>query len=325
MSLLFRPMQPADVGECVEIVATHPVIGPSYGPAIHDLEAAWLHLLGREAVHSAIWELPPGSQHRIGFVGFSVCVSDDFIREMKTPPLFWFGPELAKRVLQGNSPVLSDKQVGEANSSGGLNLVAWIGCFRPEFEKHQEAYREMINAFINAHRGYFWKEVIAAQFESAERLEWAIQTGGFLWDPEDGRYAASLQRDLHKIVSEPHIVGVTRDLEYQGRGSWVGTLFSYTPPIFGLSRGEQRFLTAALDGPTDEELGERLHLALPTIKKTWRSIYGRVDDCLPQLFPGQCCDRGPQRGKEKRRRALAYIREHPEELRPVRRKLLKSL
>ncbi len=43
---------------------------------------------------------------------------------MKTPPpQFWVGPELARRLLKGESPVLSDEQLREDNSHGGLNLV----------------------------------------------------------------------------------------------------------------------------------------------------------------------------------------------------------
>jgi hypothetical protein len=56
----------------------------------------------------------------------------------------------------------------------------------------------------------------------------------------------------------------------------------------------------------------------------WVSIYQRVEDCLPELIGDPLRSDLPAsgRGREKRRRLLAYLREHPEELRPVSRKLL---
>ena len=61
--------------------------------------------------------------------------------------------------------------------------------------------------------------------------------------------------------------------------------------------------------------------SLPAIKKMWISIYRRVEDCLPELIPDPLRSDIPAtgRGREKRRHLLAYLREHPEELRPVSR------
>jgi hypothetical protein len=67
-----------------------------------------------------------------------------------------------------------------------------------------------------------------------------------------------------------------------------------------------------------------LGTSLPAVKKMWVSIYCRVEDCLPELIgdPLQADVPPSGRGREKRRRVMAYLREHPEELRPVSRKLL---
>jgi len=56
----------------------------------------------------------------------------------------------------------------------------------------------------------------------------------------------------------------------------------------------------------------------------WVSIYRRVEDCLPELIPDALRSDTPAsgRGREKRRRLLAYLRKRPEELRPVSRRLL---
>jgi hypothetical protein len=261
------------------------------------------------------------SHATICFVGVSVFVSDDFVRELKTSPLFWFGPELAKRILRGDSPLLFDKQVRKANSIGGLTMITWEGCIRPGFENHSEIHRRIINVFIEEHRGYLWKEVIASQLESVERLQWTIKTGGLFWNLESGKYLESSEIDPQKIIRKPHIVGVTREIERSRPGSWVGSLFDYHPPQIGFSRGEQRLLLSALPGRTDDELSSDLGASLSTIKNTWRSIYNRAVSGLPELFLDHT---EAKRGKEKKRRLLAYLRNHPEELRPFSRKLLKQ-
>jgi hypothetical protein len=257
--------------------------------------------------------------------GVSAIVRDDFLREMKTPPHFWVGPELTRRIMRGESPLLTGKQLREANSRDGLNLVCWELGFRPEYEANGEVQRYMMSSFIQVHRGYLWKEVISAQSWSPDHLDFILKTGGHLWDPLAGGYTSTLREDPSEIVSKPHILGITRDLELKRQrdwgGSWVGALFDYHPPMLGLNRSEQRLLSCALPGATDEELAAMLGTSLPSIKKMWISIYRRVEDCLPELIPDPLRSDIPAsgRGREKRRHLLTYVREHPEELRPLSR------
>ncbi len=324
----YRPMQPNDIREAVEIIAKHPVIGPRYGSVIADLPAAWLRLLSCEAAGAWVFQAEEGQRAPICMVGVSVIVNDDFVRELKTPPHFWSGPELTKRILRGDFPALSETQLREANSRGGLNLIVWEGCASREFESDPELYRFAMDGFIQLHRGYLWKEVINVAAESAERLHWNMKTGGLLWDAAADRYVDSLNGNAEEIVSKPHVTGVRRK-ELRERpdlfgASWVGRLFDYHPPLLGFSRSEQRVLTSSLAGATDEQLSSTLGISIPAIKKTWASIYRRVADHLPELVRDvlQSDVGGAPRGREKRRELLAYLREHPEELRPVSRKLL---
>jgi hypothetical protein len=170
--------------------------------------------------------------------------------------------------------------------------------------------------------------VINAPAESADRLRWTLKTGGLLWDAAADRYVDSLNGNAEEIVSKPHVTGVRRKelMERPGlaAASWVGCLFDYHPPLLGFNRSEQRVLASALIGATDEQLSSTLGTSVPAIKKTWTSIYHRVADHLPDLVRDalQSDAGGAPRGREKRRELLAYLREHPEELRPVARKLL---
>jgi hypothetical protein len=318
-----RPMEPGDVRECAEIVAKHPVIGPRYGSRIKDLPAAWLRVLACEAKSATVFYADDSPRAPICFVGISIFVTDDFVRELKAAPGFWMGPELVKRILRGDSPVLLKGQFVEANSRSGLNLIVWEGCFRSGFEK---IAGYVMSTFIEEHAGYLFKELISSQMESVERLRWTLGSGARLWNPVTGPYEKSFTTPLENIVEKPHLLGATREMERTDPWnlSWIGSLFDYRPPRCGFSQSERRLLLTALRGGTDEELSRELNISVPTVKKTWISVYRRIDDRLPELYRNRS-EREVEmtrRGKEKKRHLLVYLRKHPEELRPMSQKLL---
>jgi hypothetical protein len=330
MSIRHRPMRPSDVSECVEIVAAHPIVGLRYGNAIADLSPAWLRLLSSNGFCSAdVFEEfekePNGAESRMLGVSATVFVSDDFLRELKAPPFFWIGPELAKRVVRDDdSPLLSQKQLREANSQGGLNLAVWHACICMDDIKRTEVWTELMAAFLVEHRGFLLKELVA-NGESPEHLEGIRNTGGFLLKYTDGCYGDFEGKNMRDIVLEPHVVGLTREIALRQFGSWIGSLFLYQPPHFGFNRSQQRLMLSSLAGRTDEELSGDLGISLYAVKKTWVRVYHRVAACLPELIPSNSrTDRKTsKRGRNKKQHLISYLREHPQELCPVSRKLLR--
>ena len=327
MSVRHRPMRRQDVRECVEMIAAHPIVCPRYGEAISDLGPAWLRLLSSNGFCSTSIieeEVERGRSRKLG-VGVSVVVSDDFLRELKKPPFFWIGPELAKRVSRGDeSALLSRKQMREANSCDGLNLFIWQGFVRAEDAQRAEIWSELMAVFLDDHRGFLVKEIVV-QGESPEHLEGLRHTGGFLAGP-DGSYGNFQGIDFQQLARVPHVVGITREMALRQFGSWISALFHYEAPRFGFSAGEQRLLLSALAGGTDQELSEELGVSLSTVKKTWRSVYERVAARLPKLIPGNSQPDGEasRRGRDKKQHLIAYLREHLEELRPASRRLLRQ-
>ncbi len=330
MSIRHRPMQPKDVLACVELVAAHPVGGPRYGGSLTDLRTAWLRLLSTDGFCSAmvfeeVEEAARRARARIVGVGVTVFVSEDFLRELKTPPLFWICPEMARRVARGDSPLLSEKQVREANSKGGLNLAVWASTVRMADIRRVEVWQELMTTFLDEHRGYLLKELVA-QGESAEHLEGIRNTGIRLFKCPDGGYGDFGATNLEELKTKPHIVGTTGELARGVPISWIGLIFVHEVPRFGFSRSEQRLLLSALAGGTDENLSDELGISLSTTKKMWRSIYRRVAARNPELIPGdsQTDDETSKRGKSKKQHLMPYLREHLQELRPVSRKILQQ-
>jgi hypothetical protein len=326
MILSHRSMTPDDIPQCTDIIASHPVLSRRYGPAIEELPRALAELLASPGPTTAIID-GRGAQAQICLIGLTALVRDDFVAELKRRPLQWFGPELTRKLARGESPLLSASEVRQANSRGGLSMLCWEACTRHGYEASGEFLRYMMSVFIETHRGYLWKEVLAPQHVSSEHLVFTLNTGGRLWDPESGGYTDQLHEDPADIFLRPHLVGATRDMDcVRWAGSWVGALFDYRAPILGLSPSEQRLAIAALQSATDERLSEMLSISLSAVKKLWISVHRRMEDRLPELISQTDTSEIPsiRRGKEKRRQLLAWLREHPEELRPFSKKLVEA-
>jgi DNA-binding CsgD family transcriptional regulator len=318
-------MRMQDVHDCVQLIAAHPVQASRYGSAISHLEDSWKRLLVRDGCcTTVVVEVEIGFRAKIAGVGLSAFVTDKFLREAKTAPSFWIGPELTRKSRTGDAGVLTEKEVAAANSSGGLNLAVWEGTVGAEFAHNPELGNALMAAFFEYHRGYRLKELIG-QAESAGHLEAMCTSGGEVWNFSEDRYEAIGDRAEH-MFRKPHLAGMTREIALGKPGSWgnwMTALFAFRAPRLGLSRSEQRLLIAALDGGTDQELSRILNLSLNTVKKNWRSIYDRAAASFPELIPGDPREREAprERGRTKKQRLIAYLREHHEELRPVSRKL----
>jgi len=322
MMIRCRPMRRRDVSECVRILAAHPVAGPRYGENIDQLQSTWLRLLGRKAFWPVVFEELHEAKAQMMGAAASVFVTDDFLRELKTPPFFWIGPELAKRIVRGESPLLSDNEVSAANADGGLNLVLWHLSIDPEEAKRADVRMQVSGAFVECHRGYLLKEMIALQATFPEEAQWIADSGSLLLEAADGKYVSFLSHDSGKMIAAPHVFGLTRQLALM-RMTWTTSLFLYEPPKSGFSASEQRLLLAALRGWTDEELSDELAISLSAVKKAWCSVYERVAESLPGAILThdlQAENSNGERGKQKKQRLLAYLRDHPEELRPYSRK-----
>ena len=329
MILRHRSMRTDDIQACVELVKADPVVGPRYGDSIQHLPAAWRRLLECESTTATVFLADDGHETTICFVGVSLVVTDEFLADLKRAPHAWIGPHVVRQTISGSCPAVSGKEWRDGNSRGGLNLLCWEACFARGYgAQNAELQRYVMATFIDQHRGYLWKELISTPATDVGHLEFLFRSGAHLWDGLRGCYATAVQKPLEEIVKKPHVLGIHRDLEIERQrdwwGTWVGALFDYHCPVLGLSRSEQRMLSSALSGATDDELARALGVSLPAVKKLWVSVYERVEARLPNLIPSSTRFTEPanSRGKEKRRRVLAYLRDHVEELRPVTRRLL---
>jgi hypothetical protein len=318
MAIRCRPMRPKDVAPCVEIVSQHPFIGPRYAGTLCELRPVWLSLLGREAFRAYVYEDFQDSPPRLIGIGCSAIVTDNFLREAKTPPFFWIGAELTRRISRRRSPLLSDNEVREANSDGGVNVTVWDGAVSVQDMGRADVSNAFMNTFMELHQGFLLKEIIA-QGSTGEVLACALRGGYLFVSSANGQYTECMDKPPHELIREPHVTGLSRELAPARMGTWASTLFVYQPPRFGFSPSERRLLLTALLGGTDEDLADERGVSLSAVKKAWHSIYERVSVREPELIPSLATtEEGvAERGKMKKHRLLAYLRDHPEELRPA--------
>jgi hypothetical protein len=325
MAVRYRFMRLEDVPECVQGVATHPILGPRYGSLIKDLPSAIRSAFGHNFFIAVVFEEFQGLITRFLGVGMAAFVSDEFLQQLKTTPFFWLGPELVKQITRGDSPLLSDAAVRDANSTVGLNLVVWHNTVHPEDMRRAEVSTPAMTSFEEYCRGFRLRELMG-QADCLEQLNGMRNAGGLYFHGDENRYGSFPEVGALDFGNEPRNTGLSRDIAFRHGGSWVGSLFLYAPPQFCFSRSEQRLLSSALSGGTDPELSDDLGISLAAVKKTWRVIYDRVAACqpVPVSTSSQTEEWTQARGKQKKQRLLAYLREHPEELRPVSRKLLQQ-
>jgi hypothetical protein len=134
-------------------------------------------------------------------------------------------------------------------------------------------------------------------FTVVDRFEaWRRDNPGSGWNPD----RALLAVNIESMSTDPHSI--------------AAELFHHhLTPQFEFTRGEQELLEFALEGGGDAAASSMLFVSLPAVKRRWENIFERVAAVRPDLCPP---DGEGTRGTQKRQRILAYIRSHPEELRP---------
>jgi hypothetical protein len=260
-------------------------------------------------------DLRNGRRQIVGWGG-AIFVSDALFRREISDPTPGLNARIVASIAEGSSAVLSHEEIRRANTHGGLNLVvthaAWVrNAFNADEMSTFE--RVMSEAFFQLVRGYRLLRLFreAGSREAIEHVKSQRVFATML--TFDAFHAANPEnrwnRDRALFVAErEHCLALP--------ASVASMLFSYSEPTLRLHDADQELLIAASCGSTDVELARVLKLKLPTLKKRWASLFARVRDIRPDLVPYPDGATTRTRGPQKRHRLLAYLKDHPEELRP---------
>src|SRR5262249_54468042 len=160
------------------------------------------------------------------------------------------------------------------------------------------------------HRGYLIKECLQEVWDETDS-QWSKAVYGTVRTD----YAEFYERMSCPVPRyRPYLVGITSEEALKNPGSVAAPVFLYSRPRLGFAGGAQQLLARAMDGETDIEIANALHLSVPAVKMRWRFIYERMASVAPELLPEPISQLSESaRGKEKRRRIIEYVRNHPEE------------
>jgi hypothetical protein len=265
----------------------------------------WQSLLDNPSFQANVIESErPIAGHKIVGCGMGVFVNREFAdRELQQPR-----PALNARIIAGMAGgqpvVLNHEEIAKGNAGAGVDFVNMYGTWRDGIlnaEQLAEVQGLLGTSFVEHFAGYRFNRILKEAI-GGSRIALARATGTY-------------QIVAEFPESESALAVVTRESVLAAPYSVAATMYRYQAPVLRLRPADQKLLAAALSGKTDAELSATLQLSVEAIKKRWLSVFERVEQFKPQILLVPDVD-SAGRGPQKRHRVVAYIRAHPEELRP---------
>jgi hypothetical protein len=271
----------------------------------------WRALIRFPAWTSGVIEAPkPIGGHRIVGFGGDVFVSRAFADAEISKPRPGLNSRLIASIDSGETAVLSESEVRAGNTRGGLDMAILYGSWRREILSPAavcEVCTALAARFLEMRQGFQVNRIVTETVNAQETSQYLATHA---WR-EIGRFDRPGGESRSILV-------ITRDDAMAVAASFINPLFHYRKPVLLFREADQKLLLAALGGLTDEELSRKLGFTLSAIKKRWISVFDRTIHTRPDVFPevdGR--NDGAKRSRQKRHHILAYVRAHPEELRPI--------
>ena len=298
----WRPFRRADLPRCLEI---EPACLGDHIVGRRTALRVWNGFLDHPSFHAMVIEPErPIAGHDIVGCGMGVFVASAFAdREIASPQ-----PGLNSRIIAaaaaGEPIVLSRDEIAAGNAGHGLDFVNLYGTWRDGIMDPTQL------AEVHALLGTSFAEHLAG-FRFNRVLKEVIG---------DSRVALARATGTYRLVAEFQECGsalavVTKESALAAPYSVAASIYRYRAPVLRLRPAEQELLVAALSGKTDAELSADLGLSIEATKKRWLSVFDRVDQFKNDILSQSEVD-SDARGPQKRHRVVAYVRSHPEELRP---------
>jgi hypothetical protein len=297
-------------------------ITPLHGTVFKRLPDIYEKLLAEDAGVGAIVEsidIGTGNATLAGaaYLGF---VHDHVVASYLKAPHPALSSSLFMRVTdQSLGPFMNQREQAEGNLGQGLEQIILEFGFGSVEMGHPE-FAAVMNELFTAHfafeRGYNIKGISVEASASFD----AFMTGTGLRKLMDFDLAGTnldIVMPIGPVPQRGFYRVVRKDLPSLSPTSAAAIILTYMKPTFRFTPHEQRLLTRAISGLTDEAIAEQLDISRDAVKQSWRTIYDHVLDVMPELLKANETQEKPGgRGSEKRRRIVAHVRGNLQELRP---------
>jgi hypothetical protein len=266
-------------------------------------------LLHAHAAFGTLLEVPLGAEGVCLGAAAWVFVNDQTYERFRDVPIESLDDWIVNDVLRPGT-VQSVSQIARLNASDGLHL--FMLYFQADDARLSDNGRlRVIQAMMTdvLPRGYNLRSLTGRVRYRAQVTSGTL-AGATLLRPHDLAPGAE-----DEFLPFPVLMHAERTRI--SSASWIGGAFVWSKPRFDFSPAEQRSLTLALRGLSDEEIATVCRVSRSTVKKRWDSLFARATEVDRDFFEGAPTERSERaRGREKRKVLLHYLRAHPEELRP---------
>lgn len=307
----FRDATPADIPDIVDAVdGAH---GPGVTPRLRAVLPSLLRQLIADTASPVVVFEGDLDAGRIFAWTATLFVRPAVIDAYLAAPRAGLAANVLESMLDGECPLMDLDGLRRANAAGGVHLVLVpIVCGRlPSTHSVLAELRRLATlSFVQSVAGF---RVAAVYQEASDGAAAAyLEQGGYRLLHE---FATSDAAGLPWREAKPRMLRLLPADLPSGPMTYAGQLFAPPPPRLKLSPAEQRVALKALGGVPDRQIASVLGISPETVRSHWESIYARLALVLPE-FGSPERDRQATRGREHRRAAVEYLRQHIHELRP---------
>jgi hypothetical protein len=310
-SFTCRPVGEADLRDCLLL---HPARVGAERIGLKRALRAWKVIFnnGDSRVAYLVEKITSEDKEIVGF-GMAVFVTSSFADATLANPLPGLNASIVESVDAGKSVIPTYRYLQTANASATLDHVVMYSCEKQSSLNPNElglVRNYLARAYMESFAGYrlrrmLYEIVSEDEFEKikayrgiciVKRLSAPTLPGNPPWKGD----RALCEATAETFAEDPASVAARPFIE---RSS----------PILNFSPSQKKLLVAALRGAENAELAHHLCRTPAAIKRTWAGIFERCVQRNPALLP---ITKGSLRGQQKRYKVMAYVREHPEEIRP---------
>ncbi len=307
-----RPIGKAELEECLFLQPAR--IGAERIGMKRALRA-WTTILsdGHACVASLVEKMTLGSNEIVGF-GLAVFVSSSFADAMLADPQPGLNSRIIESIDAGRSVIPSYRYLQTANAAATLDHVVMYST-------------EKLSSLNSNELGLVRNCLARTYFESLVGYRLRRMLYEIVDEYEFEKLKGYRGIRIVKRLSVPNLPGVppvwtgnralceaTAESVSDDPASVAARLFlDRTAPILEFTPSQKKLLAAALRGAENADLAHGLCRTPAAVKRTWTGIFEKCARHYPALLP---TTEGALRGQQKRHKVMAYIREHPEELRP---------
>jgi hypothetical protein len=268
---------------------------------------------GDARVACLVEKIAPGSRQIVGF-GMAVFVTSLFADAMFANPQPGLNARIIESIDAGHSVIPSYRYLQTANASATLDHVILYSCEKQDCLNSNElglVRMHLARAYMESFVGYrlrrmLYEIVREDEFEKIKAYRGIRIVKRFSAPDSPGMPAlwrgnrALCEATAESFSDDPASVAARPFIDRAA-------------PILDFTSSQKKLLLAALRGAENAELAQHLCRTPAAIKRTWAGIFEKCVQHNPALLPPP---KGSLRGLQKRHKVIAYVREHPEEIRP---------